>query len=302
MQHAQSMFSKYRPVTPQVIGRDDPLDPNDYDCPPEVKQTFSSLTNSITYSFNGNEIRFFYTDEDCDLLIQHVARLLSVIQVKPVIADILLSSSKKFYPKGCVFGESHLNTGYCTGDKIVVYRKEEWFKVFIHECFHYFQFDQELYDKENASIIQTVFNLEKPIHLNESYCEVAARVLQCCFISSITNFPVQYLYEMERQHSIQNMVNVLHHMKMEYESLFQKHSFKEETNVFSYIVLGGLLMYLKYIPVYHKDTNFKLLHPEAYIRKIIKHCKDDSFIQEISLLNPGVTTTMSILQLNKFKI
>ena len=274
----------------------------DYDCPEEVKLTFSELKHCKEFCWDGHKVTLFYKDEDCQKVISLIKRVLDKLKpTKPLIADLLFSSAKKFYPPNRIFAPVHVNTGY-SSDKIVVYRKEEWFKVFIHECFHYFQFDQELYDKENASIIQTVFNLEKPIHLNESYCEVAARVLQCCFISSITNFPVQYLYEMERQHSIQNMVNVLHHMKMEYESLFQKHSFKEETNVFSYIVLGGLLMYLKYIPVYHKDTNFKLLHPEAYIRKIIKHCKDDSFIQEISLLNPGVTTTMSILQLNKFKI
>jgi len=231
-------------------------------------------------------------------LVQHVARLLSVIQVKPVVADIILSSAKKFYPKDCVFGHSHLNTGYCTGDKVVVYRKEEWFKVLIHELFHYNNFDESLRDTNVSTPIQTVFNLKHRILINESYCEVAARVLQCCFISAMTHFPVNYLLEIERRHSVQNMVNVLSHMKMEYESFFQEHSFKEDTNAFSYVVIGGLLMYLKFIPVYHKDTNFKMLQPEAYVRNIIHHCKDDAFIQELSILVPGVTTTMSVLDIN----
>ena len=298
MQHIRTMFSHYRPVHPTVVRRNEELRPEEYDCPEEVKQTFKDLTDSVTYSFKGNTIRFFYTDEDCDALVQHVARLLSVIQVKPVVADILLSSAKKFYPKDCVFGYSHLNTGYCTGDKVVVYRKEEWFKVFIHELFHYNEFDASLRDTNVSTPIQTVFNLKHQIMINESYCEVSARVLQCCFISAVTHFPVNYLLEIERHHSIQNMVNVLHHMKMEYESFFQEHSFKEGTNAFSYVVLGGLLMYLRFVPVYHKDTHFEMLHPEAYVRKISHHCKDDDFIQELSLLVPGITTTMSVLNIN----
>lgn len=300
MQHIRSMFSHYQPIQPKIIRTHETLDPNEYDCPPEVKRSFSELTQSVTYSFQGNRIRFFYDDEDCDEYIQHVARLLSVIQSTPVVADILLSSAKKFYPKDCIFGESHLNTGYCTGDKIVVYRKEEWFKVFIHEYFHYAKYDELLRGSDTATPIQTAFNLKQSIHLNESYCEVSARVLQCCYLSAITHFPVDYLLEIERQHSIQNMVNVLNHMKMDYESFFDRHTFKEETNTFSYIVIAGLLMYVHFVPVYHESTKFRMLRPEAYLQKILKHCRDDDFIQELSLLIPGVTTTMSVLQVNHF--
>jgi len=300
MQNIRNRFSQYHPITPKIIRTHETLNPNEYDCPHEVTQTFSKLTNSVTYHFKGNTIRFFYSYENCDEFVQHIARLLSVIQTKPVVADILLSSAKKFYPKDCVFGKSHLNTGYCTGDKIVVFRKEEWFKVFIHEYFHYANFDELLRGTSSATPIQTAFNLKQKIHLNESYCEVSARVIQCCYISALTHLPVEYLYEIERQHSIQNMVNVLHRMKMDYESFFQEHSFKEDTNTFSYIVIAGLLMYLYFVPVYHENTKFRMRSPKAYIHHILNHCRDDSFIQELSLLIPGITTTMSILQINNF--
>jgi hypothetical protein len=298
MTHILTLFSHYHPVHPKIVRRNERI-PDDYECPPEVKETFHELTQSVTYAFHGNVIRFFYSDEDCDVLVQHVARLLSVLQVKPVFADIVLSSAKKYYPKNGIFGQSHLNTGYCTENKIVVYRKEEWFKVFIHELFHYNDFD-ELLCNNVSTPIQTEFQLRQPILINESYCEVSARVIQCCFISSITHIPVNYLLEKERQHSIQNMVNVLHCMGMEYESFFKTHSFKEDTNAFSYVILGGLLMYLKFKPVYHKDTNFKMIQPEAYVRTILQHCQDDDLIQELSLLIPGVTTTMSVLHMDDF--
>ena len=44
-----------------------------------------------------------------------------------------------------VLGESHVNTAYtwhCSpNNKIVIYRHEEWFKVLIHESFHFFGFE-----------------------------------------------------------------------------------------------------------------------------------------------------------------
>jgi hypothetical protein len=297
MQHIRNMFLHYKPVHPKVVYMKDPIRPEDYECPKEVKDTFRELTRSVTYCFHGNTIRFFYTDEDCDKLIQHVARLLSVLQVKPVVADILLTSAKKFYPENRIFGQSHLNTGYSTGDKIVVFRKEEWFKVFIHELFHYNDFDKSLRGIESSTPIQTAFNLRHAIMVNESYCEVSARVIQCCFLSAITNFPVDYLFEIERQHSLQNMVNVLHHMNMNYEYFFKHHKFKEDTNAFAYVVIGGILMHANYVPVYHQDSKFEMLHPEAYVRNILNHCKDEDMIQELSLLTTGVTTTMSVLKI-----
>jgi hypothetical protein len=302
MQHIRDMFRKYQRVHPKVLRRNEVLRPEEYECPEEVKQTFHELTHSVTYTFHGHTIRFFYVDEDCDALVQLVARLIHVLQVKPVVADILLSSAKKFYPKNGIFGQSHLNTGYCTGDRVVVYRKEEWFKVLIHELFHYNEFDAPLRDANVATPIQTAYHLRHSIMLNEAYCEVSARVIQCCFISAMTNFPVKYLLEIERQHSIQNIVNMLHCMNMEYESFFETHSFREETNAFAYIVMGGLLMYQRFVPEYHKDTKFRIRHPEAFVQTLLKHCKEDALVQELSLLIPGVTTTMSILQIHDFSI
>jgi hypothetical protein len=72
----------------------------------------------------------------------------------PLVADILLTSAKKFYPKDKVFGPSNVNTGY-SSDKVVVYRKEEWFKVFIHECFHFFHFEKVLFESREPEFHNT---------------------------------------------------------------------------------------------------------------------------------------------------
>ena len=76
-----------------------------------------------------------------------------------------------------VLGSEHVNTGYTTGCKsnteIVIYRQEEWFKVFIHETFHNFglDFSDMTQDSINNKLKQ-IFNVNIEYNLYESYCEV----------------------------------------------------------------------------------------------------------------------------------
>ena len=138
-----------------------------YECPDDVKKSFPLLTKSSKYSWNKNEIIFFYMDGNCDLKCDHIATLLHLIQPPnhPLRADILLSPVKKYYPAGTVFGPANVNTGYASNDKIVVYREEEWLKVFIHECCHYFHFDKLLFNPVLADRIKKMFPLSSPVNL-----------------------------------------------------------------------------------------------------------------------------------------
>ena len=101
-----------------------PLEPNDYDCPDSVKQTFHELNKSTVYEWGSNQITFYYTDEHCDRLFHYVARMLHVIQPKdkPITAIIILSSATKYYPEDGIFDQNHVNTGYANDKHIVIYR------------------------------------------------------------------------------------------------------------------------------------------------------------------------------------
>ena len=52
---------------------------------------------------------------------------------------------KKYLPTNDTLGPKHVNSGYSSigaiNGEIVIFRKEEWFKVFIHETFHSFGLD-----------------------------------------------------------------------------------------------------------------------------------------------------------------
>ena len=88
-----------------------------------------------------------------------------------------------------VIGASHVNGGLsniCQADgHIIVYRKEEWFKVFIHETMHNYGLDFAVLDEILMSNkkLQSIFSVQTDIKIFESYCETWARVMNVFFES-----------------------------------------------------------------------------------------------------------------------
>ena len=219
-----------------------------YSCPDEVKHSFQKLTRSVqyTYTIQGHliTVSFFYKGTDrCLERFKHIIVMLLLLQPShPVNIDILFSPIKKVLPsKGTTLGQDHINTGYSMNNDIVVYREEEWFKVFIHECFHGLGFDHHLESVELNNKLLEVFKIPA-VEIRESYCEVWARILNCCAISAFQVYPIDQLLHKERNHSCHQMAKVLKHMNMNYTDLYSTNSYIENTNVFAYVILGAILM------------------------------------------------------------
>ena len=88
---------------------------------------------------------------------------------------------------GSVIGASHVNGGLsniCQPDgHIIVYRKEEWFKVLVHETMHNYGLDFSVLDDILVSNkkLQSIFSVQTDIKIFESYCETWARVINVLF-------------------------------------------------------------------------------------------------------------------------
>jgi len=85
-----------------------------------------------------------------------------------------------------VFKPLHVNGGVSdvcqTNGQIVVYRKEEWFKVFMHETMHNYGMDFSTLDISSANKkLQTFFSIQTRIKIYESYCEIWARIMNVFF-------------------------------------------------------------------------------------------------------------------------
>ena len=80
----------------------------------------------------------------------------------------------------------HINGGVSDlcqpSGRVIVYRKEEWFKVFIHETMHNYGLDfAEMNISAANGLLHKVFTIQKDVKLYESYCEVWARIMNIVF-------------------------------------------------------------------------------------------------------------------------
>jgi len=140
----------------------------------------------------------------------------------------------------------NINSGFTYGNNIKIYRKEEWFKVFIHECIHLFEFDFHNYSY--FSDMKKYFPIKSNFLLYELYTEFWARIINISLLSLHKSFPIfkkrfhKYL-KMEKLYSAVTANKILNINNLDYRGLLKPNTYNEETNVFCYYILSSLLFY-----------------------------------------------------------
>ena len=197
---------------------------------------------------------------------------------------IYLTDFKKVLPENNVHVIDAININSGLSDvcrksgEIVIYRKEEWFKVLIHETFHNFGLDFAAMD---IGILKTkirkLFPVKSQMLIFECYTELWAEIINCIFCSyslvdDKTDKNAMFLYftfilEFERIFSLFQMVKFLNFMGLTYHDILHSsksetgyHLYKENTHVFPYFILKCILMNnVKSFIGWCYNTNIKLL-------------------------------------------
>lgn len=185
-----------------------------------------------------------------------------------VVIYLYFTSLKKTFPKTNleILDEINVNTAFTTtcpkDSEIVVFRKEEWFKVLIHETFHNFGLDfSDMNTSDSTDFILSILKVDSQVNLYESYTETWAEIINVSFCSFFTiknknNFEdfisnFGSLINLERMYSYFQMVKILQFMGLTYKDLYSTTSvskslrdtmYKEKTNVLSYYVLKTILL------------------------------------------------------------
>lgn len=242
--------------------------------------------SEITYSFSlydrDIKVHFIVEDENVDedlevynRYIEAVAMWLYIVNVyapkecvKTINIYLYLTSLLKQLPSSNIYtlDENNVNTAFtttCPSDsEIVVFRKEEWFKVLIHESFHNFGLDFSMMNNENVNrCILDIFDVKSNVNPYEAYTEFWAEIINvlfCSFFESkdktdIHGFlsSVEFYINFERTYSFFQMVKTLQFMgltyrelysKTEYAKLHRENLYKENTNVLAYYILKTILL------------------------------------------------------------
>jgi hypothetical protein len=167
---------------------------------------------------------------------------------------IYLTNDLKQLPINGPIGPVHANTAFTQlCDEIIIFREEEWFKVFIHESIHNFNLDfAEMNQQFCNEKIKNIYNVKSNINLYEAYTEFFARLMNSCVISFInTNNSNDFLklthqiMDNEIKYSCFQMVKVLDYMDLTYDDLLNSNGkkYRENTNILSYFIICNVLMY-----------------------------------------------------------
>lgn len=215
-----------------------------------------------------------------------------------------------------VIGTNHVNTAITTsctkiGD-IIIYRREEWFKVFIHETFHTLGLDFSTMNLESLhKDLHVLFPIKSSINAYEAYAETWARILNVLFCSynlleDKDNKKTFLLYadfgmQLERIFTIFQCVKVLGFMGLKYENLhtmnqvsetMRLYLYKENTNIFAYYVLTAIFLsnysaFLKWCDVHNTSLlGFtKTHHNLNSFEELIKYNYNNSvFLERITCM------------------
>lgn len=197
-----------------------------------------------------------------------------------------------------ILDQNNINTAFTStcpvNSEIIVFRKEEWFKVLIHETFHNFALDfSDMNVNECHKKILSIFKVKSSVNLYESYTEFWAEIINGVFCSFLilknkNNYKeflkiLEFILNFEKTHSYFQLVKILNFMGLKYKDLYDDSEpsislrntlYKEKTNVLSYFVIKLILLnnYQEFIGWCSKN-NISLFHFKKTDKNLMEFCK-----------------------------
>jgi hypothetical protein len=176
-----------------------------------------------------------------------------------------IPATKRSYIKR-INANTAFTTACNTTNEIVIFRYEEWFKVFIHETMHALGLDfSEINTEYTNQCIMDIMPVKSDVRLYETYCETWASILNAMFISLFSTNHNEDLENMDRMiKKTQNFIHleilfslfqcckVLSFFDLKYTDLSEQsinahnkrtNQYKEETQILSYYILKPISLF-----------------------------------------------------------
>jgi hypothetical protein len=243
----------------------------------ELAYNFSLYDRNITVYF---VLEKGYVEKDLELYNKYIELIIIWLYIGNIYGSKQCATTLKIYfyftslekhlPSSTIniLNDIHVNTAFTTtcpkDSEIVIFRKEEWFKVLIHESFHNFGLDfSGMADNMVDDCMLNIFKVKSGVGVNafEAYTEFWAEILNsliCVFYEmkhkdDIDDFlsKTETIINYERTYSLFQLVKTLDFMGLNYtdlysntknSSLIRENLYKEETSVLSYYIIKGLMM------------------------------------------------------------
>lgn len=253
---------------------------------------YTCVLRNVKITINVNDLTVNqdihkYTIHHVFSMIDMLLGYSNIKQQKSLTIFLYLTNKEKKLPLSnlCVLNKEHVNSAVTyscnTNGEILIFRKEEWLKCLIHEIFHSLCLD--FIDlRSNTDVkkyLNSLFCIKSDFLLSESYNEWWATNINCLLYGFMMLEKKSYKREClsfynlclmtEQMFSMLQITKVLNHMGITYPMLISKNVdkyikenlYKENTNVFCYYIIKGLLLFNNNETMrFFKDNNTSLLN------------------------------------------
>ena len=279
---------------------------------PEIREHIENMArHKIIYKFPSlfeRDIEFYFTVDkiDMDEINSFVYKMLLWLFVVTKLNNrpscsrkleiyIYLTDLIKCLPNnGEKIGKISINTGFTTScspeSNITIYRREECFKVFIHESIHNLGLDFSGMNNQNTkNRMLKIFPVKSLVKAYEAYTDNWARIINvliCSYLMSPKKTFNEYiqnteeLINVERTYAYFQVVKILSHMGLVYEDLYKpgrekkRELYAEETSILAYYIIGLILLsdYEKFLVWCQKNNKSSILQFDNIPEKQEKFC------------------------------
>lgn len=267
-----------------------------------------AITINIYYQ-NDNISQFLY------ILINYIRFISSMvddISINELEINYYLTNYKKLLNKNIILSKDQVNSGSCFINEkgfamINIWRKEEIFKVTLHELIHAFGFSNYDDTDELIAHFNNKYNIKsKIINSNEAYTEIWANILNCYLISQISQkksldfFTI--MLSLERSYSIYLAQKILHKIKG-----INNPDINKKTNVLAYYIIRAeiyenLSKFIKNCSI-ENENYIKIIKRDGIIKYMMNNnkIKQNRIFNSLSLNNfTYKTLRMSLNELDPF--
>lgn len=198
----------------------------------------------------------------------------------------ILGKQKKYISNSEYLCSDNINSGLCAYDKyIMIWRKEEFYKVLIHELCHYYHVDYHVDDKI-YNHFKHIINIKCELFtdsVNESFNESIALIIHSSIYSVIHNLSFTYIFNYEMLFTKFQISKIINHMKMEYLSDILIKPVKQTTSVISYYIVKYLfIINMPILLDYLKDNGFVAENKNKFV-ELYKNILTEKNIKSVDL-------------------
>ena len=208
-----------------------------------ISFNFQIFENRSKNKFNVGKLRRILKE-----FLEIIKRYPKVERTKINILVYDIPFKKRLPSKRKAIEPKHINSGYCyitsnvDDTNIVIFRREEFYKVLIHELLHFF--DIFPYNQDLQTIYANMFSSVSTLRVEEAIVELHAMYINCEIISRLKNIEENKLIESEYKFSIIQCKKVLEQQDVDFSDIVKNtFTWNETTNAFSYFILKHIFFH-----------------------------------------------------------